>query len=132
MNESVFKLLNEGREWSWSVIGLIAIFLGLFLRAFLLSNVLRHVRDNNRKWYRRTIALYRRRSFLGWLFFIISMAGIMLLWRFDTFLVRFLNYSQWAIVLTCFFVASVFLHLRAYARSLIEAGQEQPAQEKGI
>lgn len=132
MIRSVIEAVLEGKGWSWSVIGLIAILGGLFLRSLLLRDILRGMKIRNRGWYRRTQEYYQGRAILGWVFFLLFAIGAMLLWRFEALFLRYLDYLQWIFVLAALLAISLFLHLRAYARAIVEAVQEHVAADKDI
>ena len=122
----------EGREWSWSVIGILAVVAGLILRSLLLSDILHRIKKSNRKWYKRVQTFYERRSLIGWGFFIAFVVGSMLIWRFERFFVKYMELEQWLLILVIFLVLSLFSHLRSYARSMIDAVQEQLISDKEL
>jgi len=132
MMQAILHAIIEGKEWSWSVIGLVSILAGLIMRGFLLRDILRGMKIRNRSWYKRTQEYYQGRAILGWIFFICFAVGTMLLWRFEAFFLRYLNSLQWMLILTSLFVLSLFCHLRAYARAIVEAVQENVAADKDI
>ena len=132
MTQALIRAIVEGKEWSWSVIGLITILGGLLIRSILLRDILRGMKIRNRNWYKRTQEHYQGRAIWGWIFFTFFAVGTMLLWRYETFFLRYLRFSQWALVLAALFAASLFCHLRAYARALVEAVQENVAADKDI
>jgi hypothetical protein len=122
----------EGREWSWSVIGIAALIFGLFLRSLLITDILKRIKTSNRKWYRRTQAYYLGRALLGWFFFMIFVVGLMCLWRFEEFFLKHLNLAQWMIIFSGSLGLSLFLQLRAYTRSIVDAVQEYVVSDKGL
>ena len=132
MIRAIIYEIIEGKEWSWSVIGLVSILGGLSIRAFLLRDILRGMKVRNRSWYRRTQEHYQGRAILGWIFFICFAVGTMLLWRFEPFFLRYLSSLEWMLVLAGLFVLSLFCHLRAYAKAIVEAVQENIAADKDI
>ena len=132
MTHAIIRAIVDGKEWSWSVIGLVSILTGLLIRGFLLRDILRGMKMRNRSWYKRTQEHYQGRAILGWIFFTCFAVGTMLLWRFEIFFLRYLNSLQWMLVLTSLFVLSLFCHLRAYARAIVEAVQENVAADKDI
>ena len=132
MIQAVIRAIVEGKEWSWSVIGLIAIIGGLLIRSLLLNDILRGMRIRNRSWYKRTQEHYQEHAIWGWIFFTLFAVGIMLFWRHETFFLRYLRFSQWVLVLVSLFAVSLFCHLRAYARAIVEAVQENVATDRDI
>ena len=79
---------------------------------------------SDRNWYKHTQAHYERRALVGWILFAIFVVGAMLFWGFETFFLSYLRPWQWIVILLASFVASLFLHLRAYARAIVDAGGE--------
>ncbi|MBI4368315.1 MAG: hypothetical protein HY588_02865 [Candidatus Omnitrophica bacterium] len=132
MMSSLLHSIVEGKQWSWSLVGLAVILLGLLIRSILLRDILRGIKIRNRSWYRRAQAHYQERALLGWVFFALFAVGAMLLWRFDTFLLRYLSLLQWVLILAALLVSALFCHLRAYARAIVDAVQENVATDKDI
>ncbi len=132
MVKAILHSIAEGKEWSWSVIGLLAIIGGLAIRGMLLRDILRGMKIRNRNWYHRTQEHYQGRAIIGWIFFILFAVGTMLLWRFEIFFLRYFTIVQWILILIGLFVASLFCHLRAYAKAIVEAVQENVAMDKDI
>lgn len=132
MIQDILQAITDGREWSWSVIGILAILAGLTVRAILLRDILHGMKIRNREWYQRTQLYYQKRSLVGWIFFILFVTGTTLLWRFETVFLIYLNSSQWLLVLLALLVLSLICHLRAYARAIVEAVDEHMAADKDI
>ena len=128
----ILRAIVEGREWSWSVVGLFILVVGLAIRSALIGDVLRGLKIRNRNWYKRTQVHYQERAVFGWMFFAFCVVGAMLLWRFETFFLQYLNLLQWGLILLVSFVLSLFCHLRAYARAIVEAVEEHVADDKDI
>ncbi|MBI4373016.1 MAG: hypothetical protein HY585_04750 [Candidatus Omnitrophica bacterium] len=130
--EDLSRAVWEGREWSWSVAGLFAIIIGLLIRGLFLRDILHGIKIRNRSWYKRAQAHYQQRAILGWVFFILFILGVMLFWRFESFFLNYLRAAQWFVVFVTLLVISLFLHLRAYARALVEAVEDNVAADKDI
>jgi uncharacterized membrane protein len=132
MIQSLLGYIVQGREWSWSVIGLIAILGGLIIRSFLISGILHRVKTSNRKWYKRTNSYYSRRAIYGWGFFLVFVLGSILLWRFENQLLQTLKMHEWVLILVACFAISLLLHLKAYARSIVDAAQDEMTANRDI
>lgn len=132
MNENLIDLIFREREWSWSLIGLLSIFFALGLRALFLRNILHSMKIRNKSWYRRTLMYYQKRSALGWVFFGLFILGVILLWRMEPLLLKHLSSLEWFFIFVSLFFLSVLFHLRAYARSIVEALQENVAMDKEL
>lgn len=132
MISETIRAIETGREWSWSVIGLIAILAGLVIRSLILRDVLRNIKIRNRSWYQRAQSFYQGRAIIGWIFFAIFAIGMMLIWRFESFFVRYLSFPQWTFVFLVFLVLALLAHLRAYARAIVDAVQENLVNDKDL
>lgn len=132
MFQDMINTIEQGREWSWSIVGVLAIVSGLIIRSVLLRDILRGMKIRNRTWYRRTQTYYQKRGLVGWIFFALFAIGAMLLWRFEAFFLNYLNLLQWILVLSIFLILSIFSHLRAYACAIVEAVEENVAADKDI
>ena len=88
MISSLLHSIVEGKQWSWSLVGLAVILLGLLIRSFLLRDILRGIKIRNRSWYRRAQTHYQERAILGWIFFALFAVGALLLWRVDAVFLR--------------------------------------------
>ena len=82
------NFLLEGKEWSWSVVGMIAVLAGLVLRGIIMRDILRGIKIRNRNWYQRAQAHYQKRSLIGWICFMVFAGGIMIQWRFPDFFLQ--------------------------------------------
>jgi uncharacterized membrane protein YbhN (UPF0104 family) len=127
-----FNTVLEGRDWSWSLIGIAAIIVGLLLRGLLLTGILKRVRRANRKWYKRTQVYYQENAWMGWIPFGIFAIGSMCFWRFEAFFLKHLGHLEWIIILVSFLALSLFLHLRTYAQAMVDAVQEQVITDKDL
>ena len=132
MIEDIVSIIKNGKEWSWSVIGILTLLLGLGVRSIFLRDILREMKTRNRTWYHRMQLYYQRRAAIGWIFFGFFLIGAILLWRFDYFFLRHLSFAKWTCVLLALFIASLISHLKAYARAMVEAVQENVAADKDI
>lgn len=130
MIEEVFQSIASGREWSWSLMGLAALFFGLFVRSIVLRDILRGLRIRNKSWYRRAQTFYQGRAILGWIFFVLFEVGVVLYWRFEPVVLTRLGLFQVVTILVALLAASIFCHLKAYARAIVEAIQENVATDK--
>ena len=132
MTQDMIRVVEQGREWSWSVIGVLAILAGLTIRSLILRDILHGMKIRNKSWYHRTQAHYQKRGIIGWIFFVFFVIGAILLWRFEELFLRRLNFLQWIIILITLLVLSLFSHLRAYARAIVEAVEESVGTDKDI
>lgn len=132
MIKTMIRAIIEEKEWSWSIIGLVSISAGLLIRSFLLRDILKGMKIRNWSWYQRTLEHYQGRAIFGWIFFIFFVIGTMLLWRFETFFLRYFTFVQWITIFIGLLVLSILCHLKAYAKAIVEAVQENVAADKDI
>ena len=130
MNNIYLDYVNEGREWSWALICLLLVIGTLVIRSLVLSGVLSKARRVNRKWAKRAVGYYERRSIVGWILFLIFIVGTTLLWRYESHFLEYLGRLEWLVIFLSFLVLGLVLHLRAYAQSIIDGAHEQAVQEK--
>ena len=104
----------------------------LIVRAFLLRNVFSGMKVRNRTWYKRTLDQYQKRSLFGWIFFGLFIVGSILFWRFEDLFLKRLGFVEWLLIFILLFLVSVFSHLKAYARSMVEALQDQVDMSKEL
>ena len=132
MMRTLFHAIATGREWSWSVVGLLVLLGGLTIRNLFLREILHGMKIRNRDWYKRTLVLYQNGSILGWLLFLCFIVGAMLFWRFEATFLKRLNLLEWTLIFTLLFAGSIVCHLRAYACAIVEAVEENVATDKDI
>ncbi len=74
------------REWSWTLVGMAYLILGLIIRGIFISPLTRRVKDLSKKAHQDVKSAYLHRSFIGWIFFAVSFLIIIGLWnRSDLF-----------------------------------------------
>jgi hypothetical protein len=132
MNLSMLHAILEGREWSWSVLGFVAIVLGLIIRSLMLRGILRGMKVRDAHWYRRMLFYYEKRSIFGWICFVLAVSGATLLWRFENLFLKYLSNFEWFLVLLMFYILSLFLHVRAYAGAIVETVSENISSDRDL
>lgn len=124
MNHNLISIITQGREWSWSLIGLLSLAVGLCIRNLLLRELLQALKARDRNWYQRTQICYQKRSGLGWIFFGLFVFGSALFWRFEGAFLQYLERLWWILIFVSLLVVSFFSHLRAYTFSILEAAED--------
>lgn len=132
MSEELIQTIFRERQWSWSVIGLLSVLLTLTLRALFLGGILRSMKIRNPSWYRRTLNHYQKRSVLGWIFFGLLNLNVLLLWTMEPELLKYFSAREWSLILATLFFLSLFFHLKAYARSIVESLEEHVSMDKEL
>ena len=124
-------ILNE-RGWSWTLIGIAYLVIGLVIRGWFLAPLTRKSRELDRKQNHELKAAYLKRSFFGWVFFLIPFFILIKLWNsVVTFPVTVED------ALTAFggvvsFIISIVLHLQAFGVAAIDTIKSSCAKEKDI
>ena len=132
MSDELIQTILRERQWSWSVIGLLSVFLTLLLRAVFLGGILRSMKIRNRSWYRRTLSHYQKRSIIGWIFFGLLNLIVILLWTMSPKLLTYFSGREWFFILIVLFLLSLFFHLKAYTRSIVASLEENISMDKDL
>ncbi len=132
MNDELIQTIFRERQWSWSVIGLLSVFLTLLLRALFLGGILRSMKIRNRSWYRRTLTHYQKRSVIGWIFFGLLNLIVIFLWTMEPKFLTYFSAREWFLILIALFLLSLFFHLKAYTRSIVESLEENISMDKEL
>ena len=85
MISSVIKpyldILNQQRDWSWTVIGIIYLIGGLTLRSWFLKPLTTRSKTLSKKYNQELKAEYLKRAIGGWIFFFISFFLVVISWN---------------------------------------------------
>ncbi len=130
--QQILKTILVDRNWSWTIIAIGAILLGLVARQFILGDLLGKLRKKNRNWYKKTQKLYQPLSTIGWALFCLSITGFILIWQNETLFTNYLNAGYWLFIFGMLMLSAYIFHLRAYMRAMIEALHENLLSEKDI
>jgi hypothetical protein len=124
MNANSLTYIIYGKEWSWSVVGIVMIIIGLFFRNILLRDILMEIKIKNPQTYKQLQSQYQKRSLWGWIYFSLFVIGITLYWRFEDDFLKYLPLFQWMVIFFIFFVLSIVCHFRAYLKAMADIYQE--------
>ena len=80
LKEYLDVILAE-RSWSWAVIGIVYIIVGLFIRSLFLGPVAHKAKELNRGPHQELKKAYLHRAPLGWVFFLFSFLIVVGLWN---------------------------------------------------
>ena len=85
MTADLFKdyldVILAERSWSWAVIGIAYIIVGLFIRSLFLGAVIHKTKELNRGPSQELKKAYLQRAPLGWVFFLFSFLIVVGLWN---------------------------------------------------
>ena len=125
----IYQFLNE-RTSSWPILGIILLILALLIRHLLLHDLLRDIRKRNPVWFRAVQDKYQKSALAGWGFLLLGISGFLILWIFESFLTRFASYAFWVVFFIFIISVSYLYHMRAYARSIFDALQDERLKER--
>ena len=104
-------ILSE-RTWSWSLVGILYVLAGFFVRSWFLSPVTSRCGKLDKKLSRTVKSSYLKYSLLGWIFFFIPLGLFTLLWR--NLLPPKINDIAVISGAAAAFILSVIFHLQAF------------------
>jgi len=112
--KSFLDVLVEERFWSWTLVGILFLILGLILRGWVLKPLIAHAKLLDGKLYHKIKSAYFKKSLLGWVFFLASMTCVVTLWQQD--LITPLVAKEWLLIVgsLVFFIASLLCHAVAF------------------
>ena len=76
MFQEIQQSIGDGRNWSWALIAIVSILVGLTFRQLVLGDLLRKLKNKNKTWYKKTQQRYESLSLIGWGLFVISISYI--------------------------------------------------------
>ncbi len=124
-------ILNE-RTWSWTVIGIAYLLIALIIRGWFLAPLARKTRELDRKQNHELKAAYLKRSFLGWIFFLIPFFVLIKLWNSVFTFPITVQDALTVLGGVVSFIISIILHLQAFGVAAIETLKRTTEKEKDI
>ncbi len=123
------QILQE-RTWSWTVIGIAYLIVGLTIRSWFIGPIVRRSKELNRKNYHDFKSAYLKRSIWGWLFFLASFLTVIGLW--STVISLPMSVKQALAILGAIicFIFSIVFHLTAYGIAALTALKQASETEK--
>lgn len=134
---SYLQVIQEERFWSWTIIGILYLISGLTVRGWFLNPVFNQAREIRKQYYGEVKQVYLKNSLIGWFFFFVPLAFIIVLWNqvkgFP------MNTAQHIAILAgaLSFVLSIVSHLKAFTgasltvlRTVVEEKELQTAMYK--
>jgi hypothetical protein len=111
--QSFFTMIHQERSWSWSVIGIVYLVMGLLIRRLFLAPLIRRAKDLNRSTYEAFRSSYLKRSFLGWLFFLISFVTVIVLWNQQIWIPLTVTHALGVLAAVVSYMISILCHIEA-------------------
>jgi hypothetical protein len=105
-------LLNQ-RAWSWTLVAITYIVVGLWIRSLFLRPLVRRLKSLEKKHYQEVKKAYLKRSVGGWLLFCLSLALMISLWFYPLIFPLSLRQTFVLFTVVAGYVLSVVLHLIA-------------------
>ena len=101
------------REWSWALVGIVYLILGIIIRGILISPLVRRAKDLTKRSYTDVKSAYLSRSFLGWIFFAVSFAIVIGLWSRKELLPLTVKEAVAALGAVVCYILSILCHAEA-------------------
>lgn len=115
MLSTYLDVILEERFWSWTVIAILYLVLGLILRGAILNNLFNKIKDLKKEYYHEVKSLYLKNSLYGWFFFTLSLIICVILWyRIDGYPLNRIDVIGISAASLSFFW-SVLSHMKAFA-----------------
>lgn len=116
------------RSWSWSLIGILYVLAAFFVRSWFMNSPVWKAKHLDKSVYGAVKAAYLRRSILGWIFFFLPLALLILYWQK---MIPVKLEEKWvAAAGAACLVISILLHLRAFALGAIAVLKKQTENQK--
>lgn len=127
-----FEIIWAERDWSWTVVGILYLFAGLFVRGWFMSAIAARASELDHKASHQVKSAYLRRAAGGWALFFLPLALIILHWRREVLPFR-IN-GVWLLSLAILsFTLSILLHLQAFCLASLQILQKYcEASEKKL
>lgn len=118
------------RDWSWTLVAILFILLGLVIRGWFLKPLVRKAKELDRALYHEIKAAYLRRSLWGWISFLLSVGLTILLWNEGTAFPFSLRDLAIVIGILSSLILSVLLHLVAFGLATLSVLKEAENRQK--
>lgn len=117
--KSYLDIILIERDWSWTLIGILYLVIGLVVRGWFLKPLSLRAKVLDRSLYHEIKKDYLRHSLAGWIFFILPLIAFIILWsRKDLFPVTIKDaFTASAAIVS--FILSVLFHLQAFGVSAL-------------
>ena len=115
-----WDLVQNQREWSWSIAAMGFLLAALALRHIVLHNVFRKLKQMPRDLRQNIQINYTKRSIPGWILFVLAIAFATALWArhktFSTYGPRII----WYVMITALLGSAILCHTQAYLSALLQ------------
>ena len=118
-------LIRHETQWSWSIIALIVLIVGLIVRHIILRAVLlkiKHLPGDAGKSVQRE---YAKRSLIGWVLFGLAIVLTTLIGVLPDRLALYLPLMYWYLMVIALFGISLYSHMQAYLDGLIQLVEDK-------
>ena len=124
-------ILRE-RDWSWTLIAILFIIIGLVVRAWFIRPLASKAKTLDRKIYHEIKGAYLQRSLAGWIFFFMAMGLAVFVWsRNPTPPLSLQDKAFLAGAFAAFFL-SVIIHLIAFGLAGLSVLQNHTGENAKI
>ncbi len=81
LSTAYLDVIFKEKFWSWTIVAILYLILGLMVRGALLNGLFNKVKDIKKEYYHELKSLYLKDSLYGWFFFLVSLVICILLWH---------------------------------------------------
>lgn len=123
-----FDIVLKERTWSWSLIAMLYVLAGFFVRGFFMRPLVKQSNDLEKSIKKRIKKYYFRASFWGWFFFFTPIALLIFFWRIDAPIQIKDQYVIAAAAAS--FLFSILLHVQAFGKASLMTLKDLSAVDK--
>lgn len=127
--KSYFDVILIERQWSWTLVAIIYLIIGFFIRSWFMHPLSSRMRTLDGLLRKQLRHAYSRHSMAGWLFFIIPLCLFIAIWRQDIFPIKVKDFFVLLIAGFCFML-SILFHVHAFGIAAVEVLNQHHAAEK--
>ena len=114
-----FDIIVSQRHWSWALVALGYVFVTLTIRGWFLNILFRRSRRLDKKTSADLKHIYISRALLGWFFYLLSLALVILVWYKPFILPSEMTDERLLKTSALCFTLTLLIHLQAFALAAI-------------
>lgn len=135
MNEPLQDFIHvvlTQRDWSWTLVGIVYLILGLSVRSWFLSPLIRKASSLEKKQNREIKKLYLEHSLIGWFFFLVPFFILTALWNSDIKIPMTVQQALAILGATLSYIFSIISHLTAFGIASISVLKQHIDSQKAL
>ena len=131
MFKTYVEVILAERSWSWTVVGIFYLVLGLVIRGWLIGPIIHKAKELNRLPYEEFKRAYLKRAAVGWIFFLLSFVVVVGLWNREARLPLSIKEALAVLAAIVSFLLSILSHLQALGVAAVIALKRVSEKEAG-